>query len=79
MSPLAAVALWLALVAGGVAWIAWQTRHAAPTVRDSELQSTEPADPDSLPDTDPGSVVWLQHPWINTIPSRPMPLDQPKD
>ena len=44
--------------------------------RDSELPTTKPADPDSPPDTAPGSVVWLRPEWVNTVPTRPAPLEQ---
>ncbi len=73
---LLSVSVLLALV-GGVAWV---LRSApVPPVRDTELPTTEPADPDSPPTTVPGSVVWARPEWRNTIPTGPMPLDNAKD
>lgn len=70
------VLLIVLLVVGVVVAIAWSTRNdPMPPVRDSELPSTTPwGSPDGYPlDTQPGAA---RLPWVNTVPTDQMPLDQ---
>lgn len=70
------VLFWVVLVLAIIGAVAWATRdEPAPLPRDSELTSTQPTDADSPPAVAP-MPAWLQPPWINTVPTGPMALDE---
>lgn len=76
MMAAALVLVWVLVVLLIIGAVAYATRKdPVPLPRDSELPSTTPLDggpPDMLLDTRPG----VGHtPWVNTIPSGPVPLD----
>lgn len=86
MMAAAIVLTWLVVLLAIIGALAWRTRSQPPVVRHSELDSTVSAiDPVPAVDVDlarppvtvPAARVWKDQPpgWVNTVPSRPMPLD----